>query len=185
MTSSQIKLAEWFATAAHAAVGQVRKHSGIPYICHPRDVVTLLKKSGTNVTRRMLAAAWLHDVVEDTNVTIAMIESQFDVAIARMVFGLTNERPAGMNRSQRHLHNSQRLERCGYDVKTIKIADGICNMRDIINDDPKFAPQYLSEKRRLLDEALVGGCPVLWAMADKIIKDYNAKNAYVADEEYA
>lgn len=178
MSTKTIEMAKWFATAAHEAVGQVRKHTGIPYINHPADVVRLLKKYGTDVTRRMVAAAWLHDTVEDTNTTIEMIEVQFGTEIARLVAGLTNERPAGMNRSQRHHHNTERLAECPADVKTIKLADSICNMRDIIKDDPKFAPQYLSEKRRLIDNALVGGCPVLWAMADNIIREYNSRTAY-------
>ncbi len=44
-------------------------------------------------------------------------------------------------------------------------------MRDIIREDLNFAPTYLAEKRLLLDGALKDGCPVLWAMADNIIKD--------------
>lgn len=76
-----------------------------------------------------------------------------------MVYGLTNERPAGLNRADRHAHNTLRLSKCAADVKTIKLADCIANMRDVVREDPIFAPQYLAEKRILLDEALVGGCP--------------------------
>lgn len=169
-----IDTAEFMATVAHAAVGQRRKHSGIAYINHPRDVVYLLKLHATGLTRRMIAAAWLHDVVEDTKITIDDIHAVFDVAVARIVHGLTNERPEGMNRAQRHAHNTLRLSKCAYDVKTIKLADCICNMRDIIREDPKFAPDYLAEKRVLIDEALIGGCPVLWKMADELITTYQA-----------
>ena len=171
-----IEKARLIATAAHGATGQRRKHSGIMYINHPQDVVNVLTTEMFGpATRRMIAAAWLHDVVEDTHLSIDFIRAEFDTAIARMVYGLTNERPEGMNRAERHAHNTKRLARCGEDVKSIKLADCIANMRDIIREDPKFAPTYLTEKRVLLDEALVGGCPVLWGIADKIIKDYKGE----------
>lgn len=174
MLDPMIDKAEFIATIAHAACGQRRKHSGIAYINHPADVVRLLKAHATGLTRRMIAAAWLHDVVEDTHLTIDFIHAQFDVAVARIVHGLTNERPSGMNRAERHAHNTIRLSKTAYDVKTIKLADCICNMRDIIREDPTFAPVYLAEKRILLAEALAGGCPVLWAMADELITNYQA-----------
>ena len=169
--SEGIMKARLVAHAAHAAVGQRRKHSGIAYINHPADVVKILLDHSTIITRRMIQAAWLHDVVEDTKITIDFIKEEFDTGVARMVYGLTNERPAGMNRAERHAHNVQRMSRCAGDVQTIKLADCIANMRDVVREDPKFAPQYLAEKRVLLDEALVGGCPVLWQMADDIIRN--------------
>ncbi len=169
-----VEKASLIATVAHGATGQRRKHSGIDYINHPQDVVHILQgEAGTKITRRMLAAAWLHDVVEDTHIGINYVRAEFDTAIARMVYGLTNIRPDGYNREQRHEFNIVRLSNCANDVKTIKLADCIANMRDIIREDPKFAPTYLREKRELLDRALVGGDPTLWAIADKIIHEYN------------
>lgn len=174
MITESIGKARLIAHVAHAAVGQRRKHSGIAYINHPADVVKILLDHSTILTSRMIVAAWLHDVVEDTHITIDFIKEEFDTAVARLVHGLTNEKPAGMNRAERHAHNAKRLSDCAPDVKTIKLADCIANMRDIVREDPKFAPTYLAEKRVLLDEALVDGCPVLWKMADDIIRDYNA-----------
>lgn len=173
---NMIEKAKLIATVAHGALDQRRKHSGIAYINHPQDVVNVLENECFHATRRMIAAAWLHDVVEDTAITIDFIRQEFDTAIARIVWGLTNRRPENMNRQQRHSYNSGRLGGCANDVKTIKLADCIANMRDIVREDPKFAPVYLAEKRLLLDEALVGGCPVLWAIADKIIVEYFAAN---------
>lgn len=169
-----IEKAKLIATVAHAAVGQRRKHSGIAYINHPADVVNILLTNCTGLTRRMVMAAWMHDVVEDTKISIDFIAAEFGTGVARMVFGLTNERPEGFNRQQRHEHNVLRLSKTGRDVKSIKLADCIANMRDIIREDPAFAPTYLAEKRHLLDYALKGGCPVLWQMADEIICNYQA-----------
>ena len=60
-----------FATTHHAAIGQVRKYTGEPYINHPASVVELVRS--VPHTEVMLAAAWLHDTVEDTMATLSFI----------------------------------------------------------------------------------------------------------------
>jgi guanosine-3',5'-bis(diphosphate) 3'-pyrophosphohydrolase len=52
--------ARTFATAAHAAVGQLRKYTHEPYIVHPAEVVSIVKSVAH--TEAMVAAAWMHDV---------------------------------------------------------------------------------------------------------------------------
>ena len=84
--------------------------------------------------------------------------------------------PDVVNADVRVLYNIVRLSNCANDVKTIKLADCIANMRDIIREDPKFAPTYLAEKRVALDRALVGGDSKLWGIADKLITDYFAQH---------
>lgn len=64
-----------FATQAHADAGQKRKFTDEPYIVHPAAVVELLMSA--NPSEEMIAAAWLHDVVEDTGVTLAAIGALF------------------------------------------------------------------------------------------------------------
>jgi (p)ppGpp synthase/HD superfamily hydrolase len=172
----QIQNARLVAHTAHAAVGQKRKHSGIDYINHPADVVKILREHSTILTHRMVMAAWMHDVVEDTKIDIDFIYDKFGTAVSRMVFGLTNEKPHGMNRAERHAHNIARLKNTARDVKTIKLADCIANMRDIVREDPKFAATYLAEKRILINSALQDGCPVLWEMADTIIKNFEVES---------
>ncbi|GAG42563.1 unnamed protein product, partial [marine sediment metagenome] len=56
--------AEKFATRKHAEINHVRKYTGEPYINHPKEVVEIIKT--VDHTDEMLAAAWLHDTVEDT-----------------------------------------------------------------------------------------------------------------------
>lgn len=63
------------ATAAHEGIGQVRKYTGEPYINHPAAVAELV--SSVPHTPEMLAAAWLHDTVEDTPITLLDIELNF------------------------------------------------------------------------------------------------------------
>ena len=68
-------LARVYATAAHAAVGQRRKYTDQPYIVHPIRVAEIVDLYGG--TDDMISAAYLHDVVEDTAVSIDDINDMF------------------------------------------------------------------------------------------------------------
>ena len=72
--------------AARAHEGQIRK-SGDPYITHPLAVTTILAELG--MTPMTLAAALLHDVVEDTDFTLAQMEREFGAEVAMLVDGVT------------------------------------------------------------------------------------------------
>lgn len=75
-----VERARLFAIAAHAATGQTRKYTGEPYWRHPEEVARLVSQFGH--TPEMLAAAWLHDVVEDTGVDVALIRAEFGDTVA-------------------------------------------------------------------------------------------------------
>lgn len=162
-----VEKARVFATAAHHAVGQVRKYTGEPYINHPAEVVGILAGSG-GANPNMLAAAWLHDVVEDTGVSLEVIRAEFGACVATLVEGLTDvSRPEDGNRKVRkaidRAHTAAQSPAC----KTIKLADLISNTRSIVERDPEFAKVYLAEKRELL-EVLRDGYWPLWAEASRI-----------------
>ena len=70
MSETLIK-AEKFATNAHARIHQLRKYTGQPYQVHLRAVVGLV--SAVTSDDNLIAAAWLHDIVEDTPVTFEEI----------------------------------------------------------------------------------------------------------------
>jgi (p)ppGpp synthase/HD superfamily hydrolase len=119
----------------------------------------------------MIAAAWLHDVVEDTPVTIAEIEAEFGLNIARLVDDLTDvSRKSDGSRRQRLAIDREHTARAEPRAKTIKLADVIDNLSDIVNQNSDFAPKYLSEKEELL-EVLVDGHPVLMARAQTVIQE--------------
>lgn len=145
----KIERARMFATAAHAAVGQVRKYTAEPYIVHPNEVAQIVMS--VPHTTEMVMAAYLHDVVEDTKVKIGDITREFGATVASYVMGLTNlATPADGNRSVRFLINCMHLDKQPREVQTIKLADLISNTSNIVEHDPAFAPLYLSEKRRVL-----------------------------------
>ena len=79
-----VRKAYELAAKAHAA--QTRK-SGEPYIIHPIGVVSILV--GLQMDDKTLAAAFLHDVVEDTDYKLEYIKEQFGTVVANLVDGVT------------------------------------------------------------------------------------------------
>src|SRR5690554_853846 len=128
-----------FATKAHK--GQTRKYTEEPYIEHPKRVVALLKS--VKHTPEMIAAAYLHDVVEDTEVSNEDIKNRFGAQVASLVEELTDEyekaKYPNLNRRARKEREVKRQANMSPAAKTIKLADVIDNTRDIVKNDPGFA----------------------------------------------
>lgn len=165
-----VEKARVFATAAHAAVAQLRKYTNEPYIVHPAEVVSIVSMT-EGVTAEMLAAAWLHDVVEDTGVTIETIRSIFGEEIAELVGWLTDvSRPEQGNRATRKAIDRAHTAMASAEAQTIKLADLISNCTSIVEHDADFAKTYLEEKRLLL-EVLTKGNKELWVRASEIVKN--------------
>lgn len=158
-----VERARVFATAAHAAVGQTRKYTGEPYVVHPIEVSEIVASVGG--TEAMVAAALLHDVLEDTEVTVDVLEEQFGSEVADLVLWLTDiSKPEDGNRSTRKALDRQHSAAAPAAAQTIKVADLISNTKTIVEFDPGFAKTYLAEKRLLLD-VLTRADPTLLAMA--------------------
>ena len=88
-----------FAAEAHGSIGQVRKYSGEPYINHPIEVMGIVQTAAHH-SEVMLAAALLHDTIEDTPVTRDDVERAFGTEVATMVMELTDQCHEG-NRAAR------------------------------------------------------------------------------------
>jgi (p)ppGpp synthase/HD superfamily hydrolase len=152
-----------FATAAHAAVGQLRKYTNEPYIVHPAEVVSIVRS--VPHTEAMVAAAWLHDVVEDTGVTIETVRAEFGEEVADLVGWLTDvSRPEDGNRAHRKARDREHTAAAPAEAQTVKLADLISNTRSIMAHDPKFAVTYLEEKQALL-AVMTRGDATLMAIA--------------------
>lgn len=157
-----------FATHHHGAIGQVRKYSGEPYINHPIAVAALVKS--VPHTKEMVAAAYLHDTVEDTAATLDEIREEFGDEVASLVGWLTDvSKPEDGNRAKRKAIDAEHTAAAPAAAKTVKLADLIDNSRSILARDPDFAKVYLEEKRKLL-KVLREGDSTLWEMADKIAR---------------
>jgi len=139
-----------YATAAHAAVGQRRKYTNEPYIVHPIRVATTVAKFGG--TDEMISAAYLHDVVEDTGVSIEDILDMFGSVVAVIVDGLTNvSKPEDGNRAVRKELDREHSADATWAAQFVKCADIIDNAADISDNDPSFSVVYRKEKVLLLE----------------------------------
>ena len=152
-----------FAVAAHAAVKQLRKYTNDPYIVHPAEVVEIIKGVPGH-TEEMVAAGWMHDVPEDTGVSVNIIYLTFGNTVGDYVYGLTEkftkEAYPDLNRAARKALECERLAEESAAVHTIKLADIFSNVKSISEHDPDFAKVYVPEKR-LQVAVLTKGDPTL------------------------
>ena len=119
------KMALKFAAKAHE--GQFRKDGVTPYIEHPKAVVKML--NGWGITRpRLICAAYLHDVLEDTDVTEDEIAKRFTFFVSATVKTLTREA------EEDKADYLKRIAGSGVNALLIKCADRICNTLDFIRD---------------------------------------------------
>lgn len=169
--SRLVRMAQLFAQAAHGATGQVRRYTGEPYIEHPAEVVALLKRAGVT-DDAMLAAAWLHDVVEDTRIDLATIRREFGPLVAYLVRDLTDVTTlADGNRATRKAIELARIRHAHPLARTIKCADLISNTRSIREHDPKFWPVYRAEALALLDVLRDCSHPALWRQLEEELQE--------------
>jgi (p)ppGpp synthase/HD superfamily hydrolase len=134
---------------------QTRKYTGEPYIFHPIEVASIIRT--VPHTSEMVAAAYLHDVVEDTDATIVDVERRFGSEVGRLVWYLTDiSRPGDGNRAKRKAMDREHLAGAPPEAQTIKLADLISNTSSIRAYDPDFWIVYRREKRALLQVMLSG-----------------------------
>lgn len=149
---------------------QKRKYTGCPYWWHPRDVAALVGSVTTSPS--MIAAAWLHDVMEDCGVSYMRLVDEFNPWVAELVGWLTDvSHKSDGSREIRKAKDRDHLRRAPREAKTIKLADLMDNASSISAHDQPFATIYIPEKRLLLDESLKDGDPILWASADKLVRN--------------
>ena len=111
-----------------------------------------LETQYVSLNDEMRAAALLHDVVEDTQVSIELIKREFGKCVATLVEGLTDVSKAeDGNRAKRKEIDRQHIAKQSAACKTIKLTDLISNSRSILQHDKDFAKVYLKEKKALLD----------------------------------
>lgn len=163
---SVVKKAQVYAMAAHAAVGQRRKYTNEPYIVHPAEVAKMVADIPSS-TEDMVAAAWLHDVIEDTGCTFTDVHMGFGIDIAILVNWLTDvSKPEDGNRARRKQIDLEHTAQAPAEAQTIKVCDIISNIRSIVEHDEAFARVYVPEKRRQL-EILTKAEPDILARAYK------------------
>jgi (p)ppGpp synthase/HD superfamily hydrolase len=152
-----------FAKAAHESIDQRRRYTNQPYIVHPIAVAEIVRS--VPHSSDMIAAAYLHDTIEDCGTTREEIAAEFGDEVAELVYWLTDQsKPSDGNRRARKEIDRQHIAKAPAEAKTIKLADLIHNTVSIRELDPDFWRVYRHEKLRLL-ETLKEGSTELWLRA--------------------
>ena len=123
-----------FAVRAHA--GTERRGKGFPYIVHPLEAVEIVATMTPD--QELLAAAALHDTVEDTDVTIEQIRAEFGDRIASLVASESDIKVSGVSSEESWYIRKQaaidRLAAASLDAKKVALGDKLSNMRAIARD---------------------------------------------------
>lgn len=132
-----ISKAEWFAKSKHYS--QKRKYSNKPYHTHPEKVANILHHMGTGAA--VVAAGWLHDVLEDTDTTHEEIKKIFGEKVANLVAELTY---TGEKKDKKH-QQAKKMAKMSKDALTVKLADRYHNIKSAIDEAPEsFIKGYIN-----------------------------------------
>lgn len=137
-----VRKAMSFAHAAHD--GQYRDNEErIPYIAHPAQTAYILRQVTND--EEILAAAWLHDTVEDTDVTYEQLVQEFGQRVADLVMEVTNEKNADKSSYFPRLQTQ--------DGVMIKFADRLSNISDMSGWSEKRKAAYIKKSTFWASEA--------------------------------
>ena len=134
LDTSLLNRAIVFAVRAHA--GTERRGKGFPYIVHPMEAVAIVATMTSD--QELLAAAALHDTVEDTDVTVEQIRAEFGERIASLVASESDTLEAGVSEEASwHARKQAAIDRLAHasrDAKIVALGDKLSNMRAIARD---------------------------------------------------
>jgi guanosine-3',5'-bis(diphosphate) 3'-pyrophosphohydrolase len=138
------------AFAAHKHRDQRRKDAeASPYINHPIALADVLVNEGGVTDVEVICAALLHDTVEDTATTHEELVNAFGSRIARIVAEVTDDK--ALSKSERKRVQVERAAHLSPEAKLVKLADKICNLRDVAERPP--ASWDLARRREYFDWA--------------------------------
>lgn len=119
--------------AARAHRDQMRKGTDIPYIVHPVGVMLLLAQAG-EVDPALLAAALLHDTIEDAGVSAGALAEQFGAHVAQIVAVCSEPDHDGAAWEARKQHTVDYLRTAPRDIQLVAAADKLANLRSMLAD---------------------------------------------------
>jgi GTP diphosphokinase / guanosine-3',5'-bis(diphosphate) 3'-diphosphatase len=131
--STDILRAASFAAEKHRDQTRKDAHRS-PYINHPLEVASYLADVGAVTDEAVLIAALLHDTIEDTDTTAEEIRAEFGPRVADLVLACSDDK-ALPKAERKRLQIAKARDTCD-DAKLVKIADKVCNLRDILGSPP-------------------------------------------------
>ncbi len=142
--TSTIKARE-FAKKKHR--GQLRKNGKTTTFSHLKDVVNNLKKMKVS-DKDTICSAWLHDIIEDTDVDFDTIREKFGTNIAKIVVSVTKDNR--LPKKQREIKYEKDLKSSNTKAKLVKIADILANVNDASNAgrDSKWEKKQFVKKSK-------------------------------------
>lgn len=162
--------------AAHKHRHQRRKDADqSPYINHPIALANVLANEGGVDASAVLCAAILHDTIEDTDTTAAEIEILFGAAVCSIVLEVTDDKSqAKLVRKQLQIEHAPYIST---EAKLVKLADKICNLRDILASPPA---DWEPERKKEYFEwaaAVVAGLRGVHPGLELVFDDLHARHA--------
>lgn len=130
MDTTLFDRAAQFAIEAHS--GAERRGKGFPYIIHPMEAAAIVASVSNDP--ELLAAAILHDTVEDTDVTLEQIAALFGPRVARLVNNETGSLPKSYPWRTRRENQLEKLRQADRDSKLVAMGDKLSNLRAIATD---------------------------------------------------
>ncbi len=178
MNDARAAAIELLARALHLAIqshhGQQRGEPDgtVPYVLHPFRVAELVRRTVGDDDPELIAAALLHDVIEDSGARFDEVERACGPRVARIVAELTND--SRLPKSRRHEEMFQRLASASTEARLIKLADRIDNLRHLgASFDRARRERFVEESRRVL-AVLEGTCPELERELDELLRTMTA-----------
>jgi GTP diphosphokinase / guanosine-3',5'-bis(diphosphate) 3'-diphosphatase len=156
-------------------LGQHRKQTGEQFVEHPIAVASLLLEAGYNGP--LISAAYLHDVVEKTDVELEEINARFGPAVGDLVDRLTED-PEIVGYADRKRALRKRILDSGGDPVIIYAADRVANMRDWRRVAPEDRPNVGERLGTSLEERLQ-----LWSEDLEELHDADAETPFLGEIE--
>jgi len=137
-----------------------QKYGEHPYVKHLADVYNVLIEFGYT-DPNLLTAAWLHDVVEDTNTTTVEIWAAFGHKVGHLVSAVTNE--PGVTHAERSKATYPKIAAAMPEAVALKLADRIANMRESIRTRSPMIDKYRAEAHGFIGALHIPGDHIaLW-----------------------
>ena len=130
--------------------------SKTPYINHPIMVTNLLANVGRITDLETLQAGMLHDTIEDTDTTPEELEGQFGYSVCSLVLEVTDDK--SLPKPERKRLQIEHAPHLSPRAKTIKIADKIANLTDLLNSPPAEWPEKRMHQYVAWSRQVVAGC---------------------------